>query len=237
MYLIKYFTILKLVEDCKWDVQVNKSKPNVRFPYHSYFTNSEYERLLSCDLINLKSCPVETQRYFALNDWVKKLPWLKWSGSSLKTYFNGIISKANAYKEKIGFVKTTLKTFSTGVEIKNNQSWWIFMYSNQFNLKCLNGTNFEIGLECTPKPDRLTYTKSNTWSLSYITGINKVNFTFYQNANKSLSGSIYFDPSLNSDNSGLITSIFAPSDPKDIYTGSVELFTFICITYYNIYFF
>ena len=106
------------------------------------------------------------------------------------------------------------------------------MHANQFKLKCLNGANFEIGIEWTPKPDRLTYS-NNIWSLSYMTSINKVNFTFYNNASQ-----FYmlesFDPSLNSGNSGKITSTFGPSE--DIYTGFVKLFIFICIKYYNILF-
>jgi hypothetical protein len=72
-----------LVEDCKWDVQVNKSKPSVRQVGFDEFNNTEYERLLSCNLINVKNNAVEMQRYFALTNWIKQLPWLDCSGNSL----------------------------------------------------------------------------------------------------------------------------------------------------------
>ena len=222
-----------MVEDCKWDVQVNKTKPKVRFPGLSNFTNSEYERLLSCDLINLKSCPIETQRFFALTDWVKKLPWLVWSGNSMKAYFDGIIVQAYAYKEKIGFVKTSLKTFFTSLEVKNNRSWLIEMYANQFKLNCLNGTNFEIGIDWTPKPDELTYVDSNSWRLSYMTSINKVNFTFYNNASE-FDMSENFDPSLNWGLDGTM-SLWHFKSPDDIYTGFVKLLFLYMLPTYIIY--
>ena len=181
---------------------------------------------MSCDLINLKSCPIETQRFFALTDWVKKLPWLVWSGNSLKTYFDGIISQAYAYKEKIGFVKTTLKTFFTSLEVKNNRSWSIEMYANQFKLKCLNGTNFEIEIDWTPKPDEFTYVNSsNSQILTFtdMTSINKVNFTFYD-----LDSKLYmlesFDPSLNSGFGEIISRFMGYS--YDSYTGFVKLLFF-----------
>ena len=181
-----------MVEDCKWDVQVNITKPSVRYAGIDKFTNSEYERLLSCDLINLKSCPVETQRYFALTDWAKKLPWLVWSGNSLKTYFDGIISQAYAYKEKIGFVKTTLKTINNNIFIKNDQTQFSFpINSKDFKHKFLNGTNFKIDLGWTMK-----------WSLPYFYEqeykhvINLVNFTMYYSNSSITEISEYGDPSI-----------------------------------------
>ena len=181
-----------MVEDCKWDVQVNISKPSVELASSFGFdqlNNTEYERLLSCDLINLKSCPVETQRYFALNDWIKNLPKLKWSGNSLKAYFDGIISQAYAYKEKIGFVKTTLKTIGNNIFIKNDQTQFSFpINSTDYKHKFLNGTNFRIDLGWTMK-----------WSLPYLYEqeykhvINLENFTFYPEKGYF---SMYYDPTI-----------------------------------------
>ena len=187
-----------MVEDCKWDVQVNKSVPSLRFPGFQKFTNTEYERLLSCDLINLKSCPVETQRYFALNNWAKKLPWLEWSGNSLKSYFDGIISQAYAYKEKIGFVKTTLKTLNNTILIKNDQLETSFtINSTDFKMKFLKCMNFEIKLGWTLKADKIIYNDNdnNSWNLALKQAINLVNFSFYYDNYPEIHTPMILDPS------------------------------------------
>ena len=187
-----------MVEDCKWDVQVDKSVLLLRFPGYQKFNNSEYERLLSCDLINLKNCPIETQRYFALTDWVKKLPWLEWSGNSLKSFFDGIISQANAYKEKIGFVKTTLKTLNNTILIKNDQiESSLILKSTDFKMKFLNGTDFEIELGWTLKADKIIYNNddNNSWNLTLKEAINLVNFSFYYDNYSEIHTPMILDPS------------------------------------------
>ena len=153
-------------------------------------------------MINLKSCPVETQRYFALIDWVKKLPWLVWSGNSLKTYFDGIISQAFAYKEKIGFVKTTLRTVNNTILIKNDQfQSSLIINSNDFKMKFINGMNFETELGWTLKADRITYVNNDTWRLESKYAINMVNFTFYNNRFQSM----LLDPSILSKNGASVS--------------------------------
>ena len=184
-----------MVEDCKWDVQVNISKPSVRVASSIGFdklNNTEYERILGCDLINLKSCPVETQRYFAFIDWVKNLPKLIWSGNSLKAYFDGIISQAYAYKEKIGFVKTTLKTIGNNIFIKNDQTQFSFpINSTDFKHKFLNGTNFQIDLGWTMK-----WSLPEFYEQEYKHVINLVNFTIYYSNRSTTEFSSYCDPSI-----------------------------------------
>ena len=173
---------------------------------------------MSCGLINLKSCRVETQRYFALTDWAKNLPWLVWSGNSLKTYFDGIISQAYAYKEKIGFVKTTLRTINNRIFIKNDQSQSsLIINSTEFKHKFLNGTNFKIELEWTMK-----WSLPEFYEQEYKHAINLVNFTFYNNASEYYT-SMLLNPSMD-----LRSGLFAPIPMKssdDIYTGFVKLYT------------
>ena len=176
-------------------------------------------------MINLKSCPIETRRYFALTNWAKELPWLEWSRNSLKAFFDGIISQAYAYKEKIGFVKTTLKTMFGSLFISNHQSLLILsMNSSDFKGQFLYGTNFEIELGWTMIPDRKIYANNNTWKLEFKEAINLVNFTFYNNASE-VDSSMFFDPWMNSGSGSFIATYDYSSN--DIYSGSVKLYTSI----------
>lgn len=206
---------------------MTKCKPSVRQVGFDEFNNTEYERLLSCNLINVKYNSVEMQRYFALTNWVKQLPWLEWSGNSLKAYFDGLISQANAYKEKIWFVKTTLQTYFGFLFIFNHQIFSIYYIgSNEFTVKFLNGSNFKIELGLKPKFETIDYMNFTYYSPKQA--MNLVNFTFYNNASQPYTSKC-FDPSMIS--SGSFVSI--PPFDEDIYTGFlIYLFNYVlCLSF------
>lgn len=133
-------------------------------------TNSDYEQLMTCDLINLKTCNATKMRFFAMTNWAQSYPLLEWSGQSLKDYYDGLIVKAFNYTEKIGFERTVMRTLNSAVVIENTKlNRFSYAYlSSETKLNCLNSSNVTIDFTWIKRPN---YTNSYIMSL--------VNFTFY----------------------------------------------------------
>ena len=151
-----------MVQNCIWDATVKSDNSS----FKTNPTNSDYEQLMSCDLIRLKNCPVEKQRFFALTNWAQGYPTLIWGGQSLKTYYDGLISQSNSYVPKIDLDKSVMKLVNSSILINNFKTQSVFNSTvSYFSASCLNASHFKI--DCT------WTARSNGYILSFVI------FTFY----------------------------------------------------------
>lgn len=133
------------------------------------------EQLIKCDLVQVKDCPVEKQRFFALIDWRQKYPWSVWRGPSLKSFYDGLISQARAYKSKFESSKSVLQIRDNEISINNvlnEESTMIYfttgIFSNSITLNCLNNSRVKIDCTLSNRPN-----ETNGYFISLV------NFTFY----------------------------------------------------------
>lgn len=134
------------------------------------------EQLIKCDLVQVKNCPVEKQRFFALIDWRQKYPWSVWRGPSLKSFYDGLISQARAYVSKFESSKSALQIRDSEVSINNvlnEESTMIYFATgifsnNSITLNCLNNSRVKIDCMLSNRPN-----EANSYFISLV------NFTFY----------------------------------------------------------
>lgn len=108
-------------------------------------TNQDLEQLLSCDLVNSKTCGVEKKRFYTLTNWPQLYPRLVWSGDSLKTYIDAIIDESLVLKPTIDFDRSVLQITADTIHLNN---WYMEksykIKSDNFSVSCLDSPHLRI---------------------------------------------------------------------------------------------
>ena len=124
----------------------------------SDLTNQDLEQLLSCDLVNAKTCGVEKKRFYTLTNWPQLYPKLVWSGNSLKTYIDVIIDESLVLRPTIDFRRSVLQTTGDMIHLNNwNMEKSFNIKSDSFEATCLDSTHLRIDCQWLKKQNTNTY--------------------------------------------------------------------------------
>ena len=77
------------------------------------------EKLMTCNLANAQTCPVETQKFHLLTSWAQEYPKFAWHGDSLTVYYDKLISDSHNIDPEIKFIKSALFTREYAVSVYN----------------------------------------------------------------------------------------------------------------------
>lgn len=66
-------------------------------------TDEQLENQFVCDLLEVNGCSSAKQKFNALWFWSKKYPNLKWTGTSLPDYLEGLISRAGSFQTTVEY--------------------------------------------------------------------------------------------------------------------------------------
>ena len=107
------------------------------------------EKLMTCNLANAQTCPVETQRFHLLTSWAQEYPRFVWQGDSLTAYYDKLITDSHNINPEMKFVKSYLITkndtlFVTNLNLESSNK---IKPTNQFVANLLISPN--INIECT----------------------------------------------------------------------------------------
>ena len=78
------------------------------------------EKLMTCNLANAQTCPVETQKFHLLTSWAQEYPKFSWQGDSLTDYYDKLITDSHNIDPEIKFIKSVLFTKVNTVHVSNN---------------------------------------------------------------------------------------------------------------------
>lgn len=174
-------------------------------------TNKQLETQMQCRLLSLGNCSIEWKRYYALQVWGIDFYQLKWTGQSLATYLDRLVSRAAAFKPKVLYELTTalfMGEFSFRTFRNGTLRYLPPPRSNYIDMVCLNSTYLRI--DCSWRAGNKL-----TW----------VNFTFRVNVTRKIVAPLSLNISLDSWNqyawhrffNGLVNMIIKISDFKLIY--------------------
>lgn len=120
-----------------------------------------------CFLLEYSNCPIEQQRFAALDEWATRTPLLHANGKSLSTYFNGLLRNVSSYKPE--FILST-----TSILIRRG-NYSLVSFRNQFGARIsINSTNSSLSLI---RSQFLTITSQTSRSFSAFTIILYLNNT------------------------------------------------------------
>lgn len=71
-------------------------------------SQSLLEREFICDLQFLTKCPIEQQRFLAMDYWVRSFPNMKWRGSTLTAFLDQMMRNASSYKPNFLFSEKSI---------------------------------------------------------------------------------------------------------------------------------
>lgn len=137
--------------------------------------NAQLEKQMVCKLMGLNTnCP--SVRFNTLRTWAEYFPKLKFTGSSLPTYFHGLFKRAREFKPKLNYSENYVQTsgigLMAGISLKGTQ--YIALNESDYNFLMFNSSRFRI--DCGWGPKALA---------SLFSGFSSFNLTFFSSAGSS----------------------------------------------------
>lgn len=136
-------------------------------------TQAQYESLWVCMAMYHSNCSqAEYRRFLYLQTWAFNFPMLKYKGSSLSSYLDGIYTKMKSYKPKysLGYLyfSRTGNSYARRMITSKNDSWFGFQ-TNQTNLSftAFNSSQLVIKFEIQKKIDS-EYMLSSWLNMTFI---------------------------------------------------------------------
>ena len=134
-------------------------------------TNPIMEKLMTCNIVNAQTCPVEKQKFHLLtSSWAQEYPKFAWYGDSLTGYYDTLITASHSVNPPLKFVQSYLKTMKDTVYVNNlNIESSYQLKGSQIKANLLSSPN--IVIECMWSKKSLDISDNNYY-------ISWMNFTF-----------------------------------------------------------
>lgn len=127
-------------------------------------SNVQLENQMICSLMSFNlSCPLPYLRASVMWSWPQWFPKLKFTGSSLPTYFDKLFNRTRAYKSVTNFSWSVVYTYGYNIFVtayKASTNTFTMNQSNS-NFVCFNSTFIRIDCSWTATSQSTMFTRFN----------------------------------------------------------------------------